>query len=115
MVRRHSQMLVSISGAVLLKKEGKRWRMNLMSAGQGSSIRGENGDHVDKLIWENRRITVRALSGILNISDGSVKDSHQEQEKKGRKHQCHFSRITPVHTWLLAQVYRANQGDFVEK
>jgi hypothetical protein len=35
MVRRHYQMLVSISGAVRLKKEGKQWRMNLMSAGQG--------------------------------------------------------------------------------
>jgi hypothetical protein len=28
-------MLVSISGAVRLKREGKRWRMNLMSAGRG--------------------------------------------------------------------------------
>ena len=52
-----------------------------------SSITGENSDHVDALIRENRRITARELSGILNISDGSVrkisKDSHQEQEKKG--------------------------------
>ena len=35
MVRRHYQMLVSISGAVRLKKEGKRWRTNLMSVGRG--------------------------------------------------------------------------------
>jgi hypothetical protein len=28
-------MLVSISGAVCLKKEGKQWRMNLMSANRG--------------------------------------------------------------------------------
>ena len=38
-----------------------------------TSITGENSDHVDALIRENRRITVRELSGILNISDGSVK------------------------------------------
>jgi len=37
-----------------------------------TSITGENSDHVDALIQENRRITVRKLSGILNISDGSV-------------------------------------------
>jgi hypothetical protein len=34
-LRRHYQMLMSVSGAVRLKKEGKRWRMNLMSAGRG--------------------------------------------------------------------------------
>jgi len=33
MVRRHCQMLVPISGAVRLKKEGKRWKMNLMCSG----------------------------------------------------------------------------------
>ena len=38
-----------------------------------TSITGENSDCVDALIRENRRITVRELSGILNISDGSVK------------------------------------------
>ena len=38
-----------------------------------TSITGENSDHVDALIQENRLITVRKLSGILNISDGSVK------------------------------------------
>jgi hypothetical protein len=38
-----------------------------------TSITGENSDRVDALIRENRRITVRELSGILNISDGSVK------------------------------------------
>jgi len=38
-----------------------------------TSITGESSDRVDALIWENRRITVRKLSGILNISDGSVK------------------------------------------
>jgi len=52
-----------------------------------TSITGENSYRVDALIRENRRITVSELSGILNISDGSVttisKDSHQEQEKKG--------------------------------
>jgi len=52
-----------------------------------NSIIGENSDCVDTLIREKRRINVRELSGILNISDGSgktiSKDSHQEQEKKG--------------------------------
>jgi len=72
-VRRHCQMLVSISGAVCLKKEGKRWRMNLTSASQGLPLTGENSDHVDAFIWENGQITVHELSGILNISDGSVK------------------------------------------
>ena len=74
-----------------------------------TSVTGENSDRVDALIWDNRRITVRELFGILNISDGSVttilnisdgsvttilnisdgsvttisKDSHQEQEEKG--------------------------------
>ena len=38
-----------------------------------TSITGENRDRVDALIRENRRITVCELSGILNISDGSVK------------------------------------------
>ena len=38
-----------------------------------TSITGKNSDRVDALIQENRRITVHKLSGILNISDGSVK------------------------------------------
>jgi hypothetical protein len=38
-----------------------------------TSITGENNDRVDVLIRENRRITVGELSGILNVSDGSVK------------------------------------------
>ena len=38
-----------------------------------TSIPGENSDHVDALIREKRQITVCELSGILNISDGSVK------------------------------------------
>jgi predicted transcriptional regulator len=36
-------------------------------------ITGENSDCVNALIRENREITVRELSGILNISDVSVK------------------------------------------
>jgi hypothetical protein len=36
-----------------------------------TSVTGENSYHVDALIRENRRITVRELSGILNISEGS--------------------------------------------
>jgi hypothetical protein len=77
MVRRHCQMLVSISGAVHLKKEGKRWKMNLISASRGLRKRREQCDRVDALIWEKRRITVRELSGILNISKGSVKTIRQ--------------------------------------
>ena len=38
-----------------------------------TSKTGKNSDCLDALIRENRRITVRELSGILNISDGSVK------------------------------------------
>jgi len=38
-----------------------------------TSVTGENRDRVDVLIRENRRIIVRELSGILNISDSSVK------------------------------------------
>ena len=37
------------------------------------SVTGENSDRVDALIREKSRITVREMSGILNISDGSVK------------------------------------------
>jgi hypothetical protein len=38
-----------------------------------TSITGENRDCVDALIQEDRRITVRKSSGMLNISDGSMK------------------------------------------
>ena len=38
-----------------------------------TSITGANSDHIVALIRENRQITVRQLSGILNISDCSVK------------------------------------------
>ena len=38
-----------------------------------TSITVMNSDGVDALIREKRRITVRELSGILNISDGNVK------------------------------------------
>ena len=38
-----------------------------------TSITDENSNCVDALILENRHITVHELSGILNISDGSVK------------------------------------------
>jgi len=38
-----------------------------------TSITGKNRNCVDVLIREKRRITVHELSGILNISDGSVK------------------------------------------
>ena len=38
-----------------------------------TSITGENNDCIDALIRENRQIAVCELSGIPNISDGSVK------------------------------------------
>jgi len=38
-----------------------------------TSIAGENSDRVDAFIWENGRITIHELAGILNISDGCVK------------------------------------------
>jgi hypothetical protein len=38
-----------------------------------TSVTGKNSDRVDALIRENRQITLRKLSGILNISEGSVK------------------------------------------
>ena len=56
-----------------------------------TSITSENSEYVDALIREKRRITVRELSGMLNISDGSVKDSHQGHEKKG----ANISVISP--------------------
>jgi len=53
-----------------------------------TSKTGKNSDRVDALIRKNRQITVRELSGILNISDGSgktiMKDSHQEGEKRAQ-------------------------------
>jgi hypothetical protein len=77
-----------------------------------TSIIGENSDRVDALNRKKRRITVREFSGMLNISDGSMKaiiKQHLQYSKgtsgtreKERKYQCHFSRITPVYTWLLA-------------
>jgi hypothetical protein len=78
-----------------------------------TSITGKNSDRVDALNRENRRITIREFSGMLNIIDGSMKaiiKQHFQYSKetsgtreKELKYQCHFSRITPVHTWLLAQ------------
>jgi hypothetical protein len=38
-----------------------------------TSITGKNSDRVDALNRENRRITVREFSGMLNISDGSIR------------------------------------------
>jgi hypothetical protein len=38
-----------------------------------TSTTGENSDRIDALFRQNRRITVRELSGILNVSADSVK------------------------------------------
>ena len=54
----------------------KGWEMvenELHEHWQRTSITGENSDRINALIRENRRVTVWELSGILNISDGSVK------------------------------------------
>ena len=73
MVKGHCQMLVSLSGAVRLKKGRETVENEPHERRPGTSITGENSDRVDALIWEKGRINVRELSGILNISDGSVK------------------------------------------
>jgi len=104
-------MLVPINGAVSSKRmetvENKPHERRTRTF-----ITGENSDRVDAHNRENRRITVREFSGMLNISDGSMKaiiKQHLQYSKgtsgtreKGRKYQCHFYRIMPVHTWLLA-------------
>jgi len=49
-----------------------------------TSITSENSDRVDALIRENRRTAVRELSGILNISDGSVKTAIRNKRKRAQ-------------------------------
>jgi ribosomal protein S25 len=56
-----------------------------------TSITGENSDRVNALIRKNRRITVRELSGRLNISDGSVKIIIKQHLQKG----ANISVISP--------------------
>jgi len=57
-------MFLSISGAVRLKKR---------EPVENEPHERRPRDSVETLIRENRRITVRELSGILHISDGSLK------------------------------------------
>ena len=68
----HCQMLVSLSGAVRLKKGRETVENEPHERRLGTSITGKNSDRVDALIREKGRINVRELSGILNISGGSV-------------------------------------------
>jgi len=49
-----------------------------------TSIIRKNSDCVDALIRENRRITVCKLSGILNISDGSVNTAIRNKRKRAQ-------------------------------
>jgi hypothetical protein len=81
-------MLVSISGAVRLKKGRKTVENEPHERQPWTSITGENSDRIDALIRKSRRMTVHELSGMLNVNDGSVttisKDSHQEQEKRAQ-------------------------------
>jgi len=68
-----------------------------------TSITGENSDRVDALIRENRRITVRELSGILNISDGSVKTiikQHLRYSKVCARWISHLLTDEHKSTWL---------------
>jgi hypothetical protein len=75
-------MLVSISEAVCLKKEGKL-ESDSQERWPRTSRTGENSDCIDALIRENRR-TVRELSGILNISDSSVKTAARNKRKRAQ-------------------------------
>ena len=70
-MRRHCQILVSISGAVRLNKRRETMENEPYERRPRISITSKNSDRVNELIWENRRITVRELSGILNISGGN--------------------------------------------
>ena len=63
-----------------------------------TSITGENSDRVDVLIRENRRITLRELSGILNISEGSVKTIIKQQSFRSNEEVIHA-----VQEWLHCQ------------
>jgi len=60
-------------------KKGRETAENEPHERRRSSMTGENSDRVDALIRENRQISVRELSGILNISDGSVKTIIKQQ------------------------------------
>jgi transposase len=59
----------------LKRQYGKKTLSNVSVYKWSSAFKkeGENSDRVDALIQENRRITLHELSGIRNISDGSVK------------------------------------------
>jgi len=84
-----------------------------------NSITGENSDRVDALIRENRRITVGELSGILNISDGSVKTimkQHLQYSKVCARLISHL--LTDEHNSTRLQVAQSlvsryeQEGDF---
>ena len=72
-MRRHCQMLVFCKWSSAFKNGREIVENEPHERWPRTSITGENSDHVHALIQENRRLTVRELSGILNISDGSVK------------------------------------------
>ena len=82
-----------------------------------TSITGENND-IDALIQENRLITVRELSRILNISDGSVKtiiNQHLQYSKVYAQWILHLLTDEHKGTWLqVAQLllWYEQEGDF---
>ena len=70
-----------------------------------TSTTGENRDRVDALIRENRRITVRELSGILNISDGSVKTIIKQH--------LQYSKVCATFIDRQTQEYTAASGTII--
>jgi len=97
-VRRHCQMLVSISGAVRLIKGREMVENEPHERQPRASMTGENSDRVDALIREKRQITVRKLSGILNITGGSVKiiiKQHLKKRKEKKRKDANISDISP--------------------
>ena len=82
-----------------------------------TSITGKNSDCVDALIQEKRRMTVHELSGILNISDGSVKTTIKQQLQYMRvRAQWIPHLLTDEHKSTRLQVMQSLQykqeGDF---
>jgi len=70
-----------------------------------TSTTGENSDCVDALIRENRRITVCELSGILNISDGSVKTIIKQH--------LQYSKVCATFIDRQTQEYTAASGTII--
>ena len=86
-----------------------------------TSITGENSDRVHTLIQENRQITVHGLSGILNISDGSVKTiikQHLQYSKVCARWILRLLMDEHKSTWLQvvqsSLSWHKQEGDFLD-